>query len=413
MTTLELGLGGVGLLCAFGVALWLPVAAVVLWVLFLETSPDIWLTGLIGGYETIIGAMKGIGLALALALALRGGVKPDRYNPGFAFGAMFITGLAHGLYPGLSLLSSVRSLVGSAAPFAFGFVKPPLAWSRAVIRTVIVAPFCTLLFGAALQVAGVHAMYDLEQGALRLGASGEPAFLAGFALIGIYAGLVELSAAVRWVEAMWLLVNFAILFATGARVPLALAVVVAVFAVLQPNSPFAARGKIMFLAACGALASLAVIFASALSFIRVFDLVQLGEAGNLSHRDLVWPYFEAAIAGSPWVGWGVGAGKFVLPVTSTLSATIGTNAAHNEYLRIGAEGGFIGLTLLVVFIGLWAWRGSRILAPAQRGLLRLIFIAFALHAATDNVLIATTSSIFFVWVSALFATPPQAPKGEA
>jgi O-antigen ligase len=405
-------LAALGLVCAFGVALRLPVMAAVLWVLFLETSPDIWLAGLIGGYETIIGAMKGMGLALALALALRGGVKSDRYNPGFAFSAMLITGLAHGLYPGLTLLSSLRSLVGSAAPFAFGFVRPRPGWSRAVVRSVIVAPFCTLLFGVALQLAGVHAMYDVEQGALRLGASGEPAFLAGFALIGIYAGLVELSAGIRRVEAGWLLVNFIILFATGARVPLVLAVLVTVFAVLQPHSPFAARGKIMFLAAAGALASLAVIFANALSFIRVFDLVRLGEAGNLSHRDLVWPYFETAIANSPWVGWGVGAGKFVLPVTSVLSATIGTNAAHNEYLRIGAEGGFIGLALLVVFIGLWAWRGSRFLPPAQRGLLRLIFIAFALHAATDNVLIATTSSIFFVWVSALFATRLQAPKGE-
>ncbi len=412
MTTLALGLGGVGLLCTFGVALWFPLAAVVLWVLFLETSPDIWLAGLVGGYEVIIGAMKGIGLALALALALRGGVKSDRYNPGVAYGAMFIAGLAHGLYPGLSLLSSLRSLVGSAAPFAFGFVKPPSGWSRAVVRTVIAAPFCTVLFGVVLQLAGVHVMYDLEQGALRLGASGEPAFLAGFALIGIYAGLVVLSAGVRRMEVVWLLVNFAVLFATGARVPLALAVLVTVFAVLQPYSPVAARGKIMFLAACGALASLAVIFANALSFIRVFDLVQLGEAVNLSHRDLVWPYFESAIANSPWVGWGVGAGKYVLPVTSTLSASIGTNAAHNEYLRIGAEGGFIGLALLAVFIGLWAWRGSRFLPRAQRRLLRLIFIAFALHAATDNVLIATTSSIFFVWVSALFATASNRPKGD-
>ncbi|OYV54209.1 MAG: hypothetical protein B7Z71_13830 [Acidocella sp. 21-58-7] len=103
----------------------------------------------------------------------------------------------------------------------------------------------------------------------------------------------------------------------------------------------------------------------------------------------------------------------MLPVTANLSTTIGTNAAHNEYLRIGAEGGFIGLGLLVVLIALWGWRGSRFLPPAQRGLMRLIFIAFALHAATDNVLIATTSSIFFVWVSALFATAFNGPKASS
>jgi hypothetical protein len=35
--------------------------------------------------------------------------------------------------------------------------------------------------------------------------------------------------------------------------------------------------------------------------------------------------------------------------------------------------------------------------------MRLVFLAFALHSATDNTLIATTSSLMFAWVSAVFA----------
>jgi hypothetical protein len=33
----------------------------------------------------------------------------------------------------------------------------------------------------------------------------------------------------------------------------------------------------------------------------------------------------------------------------------------------------------------------------------LVFLAFAIHSATDNTLIATTASLMFAWVSAVFA----------
>jgi O-antigen ligase len=118
-------------------------------------------------------------------------------------------------------------------------------------------------------------------------------------------------------------------------------------------------------------------------------------------------------AASPVTGWGVGAGKIIIPVTSHLTALIGTNAAHDEYLRIGAEGGALGLALLMTLIILWVRRGSAALAPPQRRLMRLIFIAFAIHSATDNTLIATTSSVFFIWVSAVFASAAERRRAPA
>jgi hypothetical protein len=33
----------------------------------------------------------------------------------------------------------------------------------------------------------------------------------------------------------------------------------------------------------------------------------------------------------------------------------------------------------------------------------LVFLAFAVHSATDNTLIATTASLMFAWISAVFA----------
>ncbi len=401
--TLELGL--LALLCAVGVSAWAPAAATVLWILALETSPDEWLAGLVGGHETIIAAMKAAALLLALAMGLRFGSRADRYNPAFAFAAMFVAGLVHGLYPGLDLTGSLRSLIGSAAPFLFGFARLPPGWRRAVIGAVIYGPAGTVLFGALLSAAGLHPMYDLEQGALRLGASGQPPFLAGFTLIAVYAGLLE------WVRgrgaraAPMLAVNFLILVLTGARVPLALAVLLLLGVLLW-------RRQLVALIAALGLLCLGLVFAGSLHFIRVVDLLQLGEATDLSNRGLIWPIFLNAIAASPWLGWGVGAGKVIVPVTSGLDQLVGTNAAHDEYLRIGAEGGGLGLALLIMLLTLWVVRGSRLLAPGPRWLMRAVLATFALHSATDNTLIATTSSVLFIWMSAVFASAED-PATEA
>ena len=391
------GLGLLALLCGVGVTLLFPAAATVLWILVLETSPDDWLAALVGGHETIIGAMKAVGLLLAAALALRSGARADRYNPAFAFGAMFVAGLAHGLYPGLDLGGSLRSLVGSAAPFLFGFVRLPAGWRRAVVWAVLLGPGAAVLFGAGLAAAGLHPMADFEQGALRLGASGEPPFLAGFTLVAVYAGLMAWLRQPDWRQAALLAANLLILLATGARVPLLLALLLT-FGVLL------AQRRLVPLAAAAALLCLALMFAGSLNFIRIVDLLQLGEAGDLSNRGLIWPLFVAAIRASPWVGWGVGAGKVILPVTSSINQLVGTNAAHDEYLRIGAEGGFFGLALLIGLLVAWTIRGTRRLAPGRRWLMRAVMLAFALHSATDNTLIATTSSVFFIWVCVIFAS---------
>ena len=396
MMVIVAGLGLLALLCGVGLTLLFPAVAAVLWILALETSPDDWLAALIGGHETIIGAMKAVGLLLAAALALRFGARTDRYNPAFAFAAMFVAGLAHGLYPGLDLGGSLRSLVGSAAPFLFGFVRLPASWRRAVVWAVVLGPGATVLFGAALAAAGLHSIADVEQGALRLGASGEPPFLAGFTLVAVYAGLMKGLRRPDWRQAALLAVNLFILLATGARVPLALALLLT-FGVLL------AQRRLLPLAAAGALLCLALIFADSLNFIRVVDLLQLGEAGDLSNRGLIWPLFVSAIQASPWVGWGVGAGKVILPVSSTINQLVGTNAAHNEDLRIAAEGGLIGLALLIGLLAAWTIRGTRRLAPGQRWLMRAVMLAFAIHSATDNTLIATTSSVFFIWVCVIFA----------
>lgn len=379
-----------------------PVAATFLWLLIVETTPEMWLSDLVGGHELVIAVLKIVGLVLVAVTALRYGPRLDRFNPGFAFVAMFVGGFVHGLWPGLGMVASARSLIGSAAPFASGFAHVPDRWRRAVVRAVIIGPGVTVLFGLVLAGLGIRALYYTQLGAVRLSASSNPAFLAGFALTGIYAGVVEFLRAGRGREFGWIGLNLVILMATGARAPLFFAVMILVAVVgFIPSPHLPAQRRAMLMAVGGAGFALVLIASSALHFIRVIDLLHLGDAGDLSNRNLVWPVFEAAVASSPWMGWGVGAGKVIVPLHSALGIFLGTNAAHEEYLRIAAEGGGLGLVLLLLLIGLWVVRGSAALPVAQRRAVRLVFIAFALHSATDNTLIATTSLAFFTWARAV------------
>lgn len=391
-------LAALGLICLVSLACLFPRAAVIAWILALETSPDAWLDRLAGTaqHETIIALLKTFGLVILAALMLRAPPRRDRYNPSFAFVTMFLTGLIHGLYPGLTPLSSLRSLIGSAGPFLFSFARLPEDFCATVIQAAIWGPLFAVAFTLLLAACGQDHFYVFEQGALRLGATGQPPLLAGFALIGIYAGLVEAAASPSPRILASLAVNFLIILLTGARAPLA----IAVFDFL---ALLILQRRLLLLAAAGVLAAGAVIFSGALGFIRIIGLSQLGEAANLSNRDIVWPVFYAALADSPFFGWGVGAGKIIIPVSSQLNIFLGTNAAHDEYLRIGAEGGAFGLLLLILLIALWVRRGTAAM-PAPQGLLvRLIFIGFTVHSATDNTMIATTSSVFFLWASCIFA----------
>jgi O-antigen ligase len=108
-------------------------------------------------------------------------------------------------------------------------------------------------------------------------------------------------------------------------------------------------------------------------------------------------------AQSPWFGWGVGAGNAIIGPDSKLALLIQSHAAHNEYLRMLVEGGQIGRGLLVALFALWVVRHTRRLAPSDRAIMRLAFLAFAAHAYTDNVLIATTACVFFAFATGVFA----------
>jgi O-antigen ligase len=145
--------------------------------------------------------------------------------------------------------------------------------------------------------------------------------------------------------------------------------------------------------------------------LRLFEVLN-GNADNLSGRQLLWPNFEAAAAKAPWFGWGLGSGNLVIPRDSPIVELLHTWAAHNEYLRIQVEGGYVGRTLLIVLFVLWAVSHTRRLPPLERVVMRLVFITFAAHAMTDNVLISTPACVFFAFIAAICAEADDAASNR-
>jgi O-antigen ligase len=394
-----LAAGGVGILAYRNT-----IAFCVAWLLIAGATLEMTLSDMVGIelYQSVIAAVKASGIILALLCMLRYGLYPDVFNPALAFVAMFGFGLMHGLHHDLSTADSVRSLVGSAAPFAFAFSRLSPRWGRAIVRATAWIPLMSVAAAAALALAGLRPLF-YESGGERLAGLGHPAFLAGLCLAAIFACLIELY---RDGESRWMLllaVNFVILALTGARAPMAYAVAVTGLTLIFVRATaFPPRCRILPILVAACLLPALVVLASHLTEIRLFNVLS-SEASNLSGRELLWPPFEQAAAGSPWFGWGVGAGNAIIPPDSEVARQIQSWAAHNEYLRMLVEGGQVGRTLLIAMFVLWAIQHTRRLCRTDRAIMRLVFLAFAAHAYTDNVLISTTACVFFAFVTAVFA----------
>ncbi len=403
-----LWLPALGLMAVLGVgllALRHPTLFCVAWLLVTGATVEMALLDLIGpaAFQMTIAAEKAAGLALAAICALRWGWRLDPLNPAWAFAAMGVFGLAVGLHPDLPPQDNLRSLFGSIAPFAFCFCRIPRDRAAILLATVRWCPAVAVSCGVVLTLAGLRPLF-VEGGGLRLAGVGHPAFLAGVTLVGVYACLIEMfrrdQAADRWL----LVVNLVILLLTGARAPMAYGAAVILLSLTflrAPAFPAIRRGFLILGAVCAV--PIVIALAGDLSDVRVFHLLTT-DAGNLSGRERLWPLFEAATEGAPWFGWGIGAGNIVIPPGSAVAKLLRTWAAHNEYLRIRVEGGWIGLGLLIAMFTTWVIVRTAPLAHSDRWIMRFVFLAFAAHAITDNVLISTPACVLFTFAAAVFAS---------
>jgi len=377
------------------------------WLLTAGCSLEMTANDMIGpeAFQPVIAIVKAAQIGLAILCALRWGVDGDPWNPAWAFMIMAVAGIVHGLYPGLTLGESLRSLIGSIAPFAFCFARPPAGWADTIIRATRWCALVAVAGGVILAALGIRPLFT-DSGGMRLTGLGHPAFLATVCMASVYASLIQFYRTGRRTELPLLVVNLTILLLTGARAPMAFATLVTGLTLTCVSAPIVpTRWRLYLLLGAGGLATILAIFllAGDLGDIRLFNLLST-DATNLSGRDILWEAFRAVTRDSPWVGWGIGAGNVVIPPESPVAKLLHTWAAHNEYLRIEVEGGQLGRLLLIAMFAGWVWMRSRTLPTAERRIIRLVFLAFAGHAFTDNLLISTPACVLMTFAAAVFAS---------
>ena len=202
---------------------------------------------------------------------------------------------------------------------------------------------------------------------------------------------------------MWLGANLTILLLTGARAPLAYSVFVTTVAFAFIRSPnLQGRRRWLPLLCAATLLPLVGLLDHTLSDIRLFNLLASNDTTTLAvviscgRRSRLQPSNPTGLAGA----WALATSS--IPSDSEVAQRLQTWAAHNEYLRMEVEGGQVGRALLVIVFVVWAVLRTARLPRAERHIIRLIFIAFAAHAFTDNVLISTPASVLFTFIAAVF-----------
>ena len=386
-------------------------AAWVVWILAAGLSPEMAITDLIGpeAFQPTIAAIKGGEIGLVALMILRHGMLPDRFNPAWAFVAISIMNLIAGVHPDLAPADMLRSAAGSLTPFLVFFCLHPPGWGAAVRRAVCFAPLLSVMLGSALDLLGLRSVF-FDSGGIRLAGLGHPAFLAGVCLPAIYAGLLHWLRTASPRAALLTGINLLILLLTGARAPLAYAaLVVGGSLIAAPGSAVPYAHRLALIAAGLAAVPVLLVLGEAYSSLRLFEVLS-GDASHLSGRELLWPAFEEASSRAPWFGWGLGSGNLVIPHDGPIALLLRTWAAHNEYLRIQVEAGHVGRSLLILFFTVWAITHTRRLPRLERLVMRLIFVSFAAHAATDNVLISTPACVLFAFIAAVLADAEDATR---
>ena len=210
--------------------------------------------------------------------------------------------------------------------------------------------------------------------------------LSRFASRGQMRYLVVASGATVWIA----LTLTRITFLAGA---VSLGVVALYSALVRKNYRAAAigAGAVLILTLALAPVILERTFGVAPSLPELLELaldpIRLYETVNWSGRELFWAVLVLAWMASPWLGLGLGSSTAVL--RSVFPEDMGL-VAHNEYIRLGTDTGFLGIALFAVAMFAWfrvaVTAGSKADARVQEVTLPAlaILVAWGVISLTDN-----------------------------
>ncbi len=360
------------------------------------------------------GTYKFVFYACAFPLLLDRGFDRKRWAPVLAYvGIAVLTESVASPLPGLTTgqtASSVATLSLAWLVFSINW-----DWRRdyRLLKLLAWLPTLSVLIGAALQAAGVIALFRSMPP--RLQGATIAATLGALGVVAVIA-CVALYRREAWQSARWLgFLNVVILGATlsrGAAVALCIASTPTLLRFWRHQ--LSAKGLIVVARVAAIVTATivgAIILGSGLIARSENETIYLAGRGIrhevASGRLDAWAVAYSQATVNLAFGRGLGAGPLV---GKTPGSPAGFTAQHNEYLRMLLEGGFVGGILVLLAIAITLTSAIRRAPPRIRIDLIAAGVAFAVYSFTENTLTAPAVAIAFLLVfgiSCSRASPPR------
>ncbi|ATN36126.1 hypothetical protein ACO34A_20220 [Rhizobium sp. ACO-34A] len=297
-------------------------------------------------------------------------------------------------YYGLSFNRYIRSAFSLSATFLLLAGVPTEKDRDTIVRLLAALPVIMIVVGSLYQVAGIRPLFYVDfLGASRLQGTSIPAGLGTAGYLGAVAAMLGAAFLNKKVYLPLAFVNLIILVLSAARMPLALAVAICGYVYfIMVNRSFLMRA-----------ASLGAVIPAAAGFVLLFGESILTRFGSesLSGRDLIWEALRRVVDDYPY--FGIGLGHQILVIPGDVAFLAKTMAAHNEYLRLTVETGYVGATavfalLATICLAIW-------LRPTTgRNFAFLLMCAsFFVYCSTDNAISSTTTPLMLVLASFAFS----------
>lgn len=307
-------------------------------------------------------------------------------------------------YLGLGLGRFLRAAFSLGATFLLLAGEPTKKDRDLVIRMLTALPIIMVGLGIVYNIVGVRTLFYTDfLGASRLQGTSIPAGLGTAGYLGAVAAMLGAAMINKWKYLPLAFINLIILALSAARMPLALATAIAgVIYFTMVNRSFIAR-----------FVSVSTVVPLVGVFVVLFgeSLLTRFESDSLSGRDLIWTALQVVLDQYPLAG--IGLGHQILVVPGDVMFFAATMAAHNEYLRLAVETGYIGATIIFALLGLMCtliW-----LRPQVRKsfVFILMCLSFFVYCRTDNAISSTMTPLMLVLASFAFSCRLAAPKPVA
>jgi O-antigen ligase len=361
--------------------------------------------------NTVVAGQKA-GLIFASAVCIvRRGFSGQFNGPALAFiGSAFVAPLLGQLHPGNTPGDLVRSMIGTLSPFAILWVRLDRRWCERIILLVVLSPLIAIACGLPLAAVGMRPMLASDQtGVIRLQGSTIAAFVGYFGTIATMAAFAEyvLSGRQRWL-ALTAAAGLCVV-ASGTRVPTLSAFLFCLLVLCFARGRtfnVSRRGQLWMLGGAAVTLGGMVVLPS---FIRR-SLSGPGGGIQASGRDVIWPIYARAIEQFPLFGQGIGTYRVLVDPDDV--RYLGTLAAHNEYLRLGADIGIVGVVTVVLGHAALLVRAWRLFNQPEQVVMRAFSLVLAIYSLTDNTLIATPAMTLYAWVAAFIERARRRAEDE-